>query len=210
MPGSGILATTLFGGSAQLGNITIKAPEGSVNASLGGVLQISFDGADTQNNFVQVNAGKDINASGSGIIGSNIRLTAGGNINGVVVGSQSVNIDSQHNVDVTAVSGGNVNINASGTVSGTIVGGGDVSVSGDAIDAAVRGGSVSASGDTAGANIGVPQSNVAKENAEVADNASTTTSKAESSDDEELNKKKKGIALAQKVSRVTVLLPQKN
>ena len=210
MPGSGILATTLFGGSAQLGNITIKAPEGSVNASLGGVLQISFDGADTQNNFVQVNAGKDINATGSGIIGSNIRLAAAGNINGVVVGSQSVNIDSQHNVDVTAVSGGNVNINASGTVSGTIVGGGDVSVSGDAIDAAVRGGSVSASGDTAGANIGVPQSNVTKDNAEVADNASTTTSKAESNADEELKKKKKGIALAQKVSRVTVLLPQKN
>jgi hypothetical protein len=210
MPGSGILATTLFGGSAQLGNITIKAPEGSVNASLGGVLQIAFGSGSSLDNFVEVNAGKDINATGSGIIGSNIRLTAGGNINGVVVGSQSVNIDSQHNVDVTAVSGGNVNINASGTVSGTIVGGGDVSVSGDAIDAAVRGGSVSASGDTAGANIGVPQSNVAKENAEVADNASTTSSKTESGDDEELNKKKKSIVLAQKVSRVTVLLPQKN
>ena len=61
---------------------------------------------------MQVNAGQDINASGSGIIGSNIQLQAGGNINGLVIGSRSVDINSAQNVDVTAFSGGDVNINA--------------------------------------------------------------------------------------------------
>jgi filamentous hemagglutinin family protein len=207
IPGSGILATTLFGTTAPLlGNITISAPHGSVNASLGGILQIAFNNANTRNNFIQIDAGHDINATGSGIIGSNIRLQAGGNINGVVVGSQSVNIQSLQNVDVTAVSGGSVNINASGSVSGTVVGGGEVSVSGDTIDASVRGGSVSTSGDTAGASLGVPASNVTKDNTEVADNANTTTAKTASADDED-PKKKRNIGLARKVSRVTVFLP---
>ncbi len=205
IPGSGILATTLFGGHAQLGNITVQTPEGSVNASLGGLLQIAFNGVDSKNNYIDINAGKDINASGSGIIGSNIKLKAGGDINGVIIGSQGISINSQNNVNVTAISGGGVDISASGSVGGTIVGGGNVNVSGDSITAAVLGGSVSASGDTSGASLGLPASNVAKEVTETAD-ASTEASKANNSDDDD-SKKKKGISLAQKVSRVTVILP---
>jgi hypothetical protein len=208
IPGSGILATTLPGSDAMLGNITINAPQGSVNANLGGVLQIAFNGQGGKTAFIDIAAGKDINATGSGIIGSNIKLQAGGSINGVIIGSQGININAGQNVNVTAVSGGNVNINAAGTVAGTIVGGGDVSVSGDSIIAAVMGGSVSASGDTAGASLGVPQANTSKEVAETTDAAAATQSSS-GSDDDELNKKKKGISLAQKVSRVTVILPPK-
>jgi hypothetical protein len=120
-----------------------------------------------------------------------------------------VAVSSLQNVDVTAVSGGNVNISASGSVSGTVIGGGDVSVSGSSIDAAVRGGSVSTSGDTSGASLGVPAAGP-QENAQVADNANTATTKTDSGEDTDPLKKKKGIALAQKVSRVTVLLPGKN
>ncbi len=207
IPGSGIIATTVFGSHGHLGDITIKAPNGNVNASLGGVLQISFNGADTKNNFVNVAAGKDINASGSGIIGNNIQLKAGGDINGLVIGSQSVDINSQHNVDVTAVSGGGVNISASGSVGGTIIGGGDVSVSGDSIDASVMGGTVSAKGDTSGASLGVPASNIAKDNSQTADNANNVAGKEGKESDDDSAKKKKSIALAQKVSRVTVFLP---
>jgi len=207
IPGSGIWATTVPGGSATLGNITINAPEGSLNASLGGVLQIAFNGANTKDNSIDVNVGKDINATGSGIIGYNVNLKAGGNINGVVVGSQSVTVNAQQNVDVTAVSGGNVDINASGTVSGTVIGGGDVSVSGSSIDASVRGGSVSTSGDASGASIGTPAGSPSQ-NLQANDNADTVGSKTDTGDDDEL-KKKKGITLAQKVSRVTVLLPEK-
>jgi filamentous hemagglutinin len=205
IPLSGILATTVFGSTAALGNITIATPNGSVNSSLGGVLQIAFNSADTAANFINIAAGKNINATGSGVIGYNVKLQAGGDISGVVVGSQSVAVTSQQSVDVTAVSGGNVTISAAGTVSGTVIGGGDVSVSGSSIDAAVRGGSVSTSGDTSGATLGAPAAGPA-ENAQVADNANSAASKTDANQDEDL-KKKKGIALAQKVSRVTVLLP---
>ncbi len=207
IPFSGIIATTVFGSDAALGNISISAPNGNVNSSAGGVLQIAFNNADAANNTITVTAGKDINATGSGVIGYNVKLQAGGDINGVVVGRQSVAVTSQQSVDVTAVSGGNVNISASGTVSGTVIGGGDVSVSGSAIDAAVRGGSVSTSGDTSGATLGSPSVGAAQ-NVQVADNANTVGANADANDDDEL-KKKKTIALEQKVSRVSVLLPEK-
>lgn len=207
IPLSGILATTVFGSDASLGNITINAPNGSVNSSLGGVLQIAFNSASGADNYINVTAGKDISSTGSGIIGYNVKLQAAGNVNGVVVGSQSVAVASQQSVDVTAVSGGNVNISASGTVSGTVIGGGDVSVSGSSIDAAVRGGSVATSGDTAGATLGTPSAGLAQP-VQVADNAGSVASKTDAGDDEDL-KKKKGIVLAQKSGRVTVLLPPK-
>ena len=207
IPGSGILATTVVGSDAALGNITVNAPNGTVNASLGGILQIAFNGNTPPDAFLAVNAGHDINASGSGIIGSNIKLQAGGNINGLVIGSGSVNINSAQNVDVTAFSGGDVSINAAGEVSGTVISAGNVDVSGDSITASLIASSVSTSGDASGATEGIPQSNVAKDNAETADDASTVTSKT-SDDDDDL--RKKSIALAQKVSRVTVILQQKN
>ena len=208
IPGSGILATTVVGSDAALGNITINAPNGSVNASLGGVLQIAFNGNTPPNTLVEVNAGHDINASSSGIIGSNIKLQAGGSINGLVIGSSSVNINSAQNVNVTAFSGGDVNISAGGQVTGTVISGGNVDVSGGTITASLIASSVSTSGNASGAAEGIPQSTVTQENAQVADNANTATSKTDASD-EELNKKNKNVALAQKVSRVTVILPPK-
>ena len=208
IPGSGVLATTLPGSFATLGNITVNAPRGSVNANLGGVLQIAFNGEGSENAFIDINAGQNINATGSGIIGSNIKLQAGGNINGLVIGSGGVDINSAQNVDVTAFSGGDVNINAAGEVSGTVISGGNVDVSGDSITASLIASSVSTSGDANGATEGIPQSNVAKDNAETADDASTVTSQSSDQDDD-WKKKKQGVALAQKVNRVTVILPEK-
>ncbi len=98
---------------------------------------------------------------------------------------------------------------AGGEVAGTVISGGNVDVSGSSITASLIASSVSTSGDASGATEGIPQSNVAKDNAQTADDASTVTSKT-SDDDDDLKKKKKGIVLAQKVSRVTVILPQKN
>jgi len=209
IPGSGILATTIVGSDATLGNITINAPNGSVNASLGGIIQIAFNNNAPAGAFLAVNAGQDINASGSGIIGSNIKLQAGGNINGLVIGSGSVDINSAQNVNVTAFSGGDVSINAAGEVSGTVISGGSVDVSGDSITASLIGGSVSATGDASGATEGIPQSNAPKDNAPTAEDASTAGANTADEDDD-LKKKKRGITLAQRVSRVTVILPQKN
>jgi filamentous hemagglutinin family protein len=208
IPGSGILATTLAGSDAPLGNITVNALAGSINASLGGVIQIAFNGTDSRNNFIDLTAGKDINASGSGVIGSNIRLKAGGDITGVVVGSQSVNINSQQNVAVSVFSGGNVEISASGSVSGTVIGGGSVNVSGDSITAALVSSSVTTSGDATGASMGVPQSNVAHDNVAMMEDTSTNAvGNAQQAFGD--TKKDKPIALTQRSGRVTVLLPEK-
>jgi hypothetical protein len=95
-------------------------------------------------------------------------------------------------------------------VSGTIIGGENVSVSGGDITATLISGSVSTSGDASGATTGIPQSNVAQQNAQVADDSTTATTKTDTSDgSDDDSKKKKGITLAQKVGRVTVLLPPK-
>ena len=208
IPGSGILATTVRGSHAALGDITVNTPDGSINASSGGILQIAFNNASTVNNFVKLNAAQDITANGSGVIGYNISLQAGGNIKGLVIGRQSVAIDSQQNVSVTAFSGGNVDISAGGNISGTVIGGGSVNVSGDSISASLISQNVSASGDTSSATEGIPQSNVTQNNAQNADNAETATSKNDN-DDADALKKRKPIALAQKVGRVTVVLPVK-
>ena len=48
---------------------------------------IAFNGQGGKTAFIDIAAGKDINATGSGIIGSNIKLKAGGDINGVIVNS---------------------------------------------------------------------------------------------------------------------------
>jgi filamentous hemagglutinin family protein len=213
IPGSGILATTLPGSSAPtLGNILINAPNGNVSASIGGVIEIAFNDADSRNSAITINAGRDINAGNSGIIGSNIKLNAQGNISGLVVGSGNVNINSQQAVNVTAVSGGNVSISAGTSVSGTVISGGNAEVSGSSITASLIASSVSASGDTAGASVGIPPSNVAKQDAKVADDASTsvTSGNSQDSDDEEQKRRAGGgPRLAKTTGRVTVILPTK-
>ncbi|MDB6032378.1 MAG: Filamentous hemagglutinin family outer membrane protein [Verrucomicrobiales bacterium] len=212
IPGSGILATTLPGSSAALGNISVDAAEGNINASLGGIIQLAFNNFNTRNSSIDLHAGQDINASGSGIIGSNIRLSAGGNISGVIIGSQNIDISTEHNVNVTAFSAGGVSINAGGNVSGTVVGGGNIAVSGDAISAALVSKSVSASGDTSSATVGVPQS-ASKAESKISEDASTAATKVsdkEKEDEEETKKKAKTIGLVRKTGRVTVILPNKN
>jgi filamentous hemagglutinin family protein len=208
--GSGILATTLPGSRGTLGNITVDAPNGSINASAGGIIQIALNGASQRNACINLNAGKDINASGSGIIGGNLQLTAGGRINGILVGTGTIDVNSQSAVNVTAFGGGGVNISASGSISGTVISGGNVSVSGEAITANVIAQSVSSSGNASQANIGVPASNVAHEDSQASETANSSIVKAQTSTDDDEKKKKTGaITLAQKVGRVTVILPPK-
>jgi hypothetical protein len=58
--------------------------------------------------------------------------------------------------------------------------------------------------------VGIPQSNVTPNNSQADGGSDVAAAKTGGQDDEEDQKKKKGITLAQKVSRVTVLLPPKN
>ena len=221
-----------------VGNILVEAPNGDVSASAGGVVQLPLNGNNypdalvgiyagyelrdsgghpvnavnmADGSPVKVSAGRDIDASGSGVIGSTIALDATGDIIGVVFARNNINLNAQQNVSVTALAQGSVSVNSGGTISGTIIGVGGVSASGSSIDASLLSQNVSASGDTSGAKQGFAQGAAANgtSSAASASGDSAKTSKVtDSGEDDSLNKKK-GIALAQKVSRVTVILPPK-
>lgn len=198
IPGSGILATTIVGSDANLGNITVNAPNGSINASSGGILQIAFNGADTRNNSVDLNAGLDIIATGSGVIGANVTLHAGRTITGLFVAQHNLNATA-NNFGTGAFFGPSVTVNQTGDSSGgipiQIISDNPISENGVEVAASAP-------------NVASAPTQVAQ----TADNANEVASKADDSDgssDDDQNKKKKGITLAQKVSRVTILLPPK-
>jgi hypothetical protein len=196
IPWSGILATTVPGSDAALGNITINAPKGSVDAGLGGIIGLAFNGVDSQNSLIDVNAGLDIIASGSGIIGANIAVIAGRTLSGSFIARHHLTAKAL-NYDRTFLFGQHVDYNQTGP--------------GEGIPIVISDNPVIANGielpDTA---PDVP--NAPKEVAQTADDATTVASKTDdqTDSDEDLQKKKgKGIALAQKTSRVTIILPPK-
>jgi filamentous hemagglutinin family protein len=197
IPGSGILATTVVGSDAALGDITVNAPNGSINASSGGILQIAFNGVGTQNNLINLNAGLDIVATGSGVIGVNVTLHAGRTVTGLFV--------AQHAVDATAQNFG------PGLLFGPTVHAQDSGDNGGGIPIQiVSENPISENGIT------VPASapDVASAPKEVAQTAADSTTVAANADDQSATtdddqKKKKAITLAQKVGRIKVLLPTK-
>jgi filamentous hemagglutinin family protein len=244
IPFSGILALTFPARRdnypapvAELDNILVEAPNGTVNADVAGILQLPLNQFDYPNATTIVLAGyelrdgenhpvtaanwsdgttvyvsndQNIYASGSGIIASNAKLDASGSIYGLVFARNNIDINAQQNVNVTALGGANVSVSSGGTVSGTIIGVGGVTASGGSIDASLV--SANVTGGTSGQN-GLGQGNAANAASQAAssDDSTKVAKTDNSTDDDDLKKKKgKGIALAQKVSRVTVLLPKKD
>jgi filamentous hemagglutinin family protein len=240
IPFSGIVALTFPADAsypapnATLGNILIEAPNGNVNANAAGILQVpendvdypdavttvlaGYELRDSMGNPVTasdmedgspvwVSANRNINAIGSGIIASNVKLDATGDINGLIIARNNIDINAQQNINVTALGGGNVSVNSgSGTISGEIIGVGSVSVSGGSIDASLV--SANVSGATSGQS-GLAQGTAANATSQSASSDDSNKPVADSGDTDD-KKKGKQIALAQKVSRVTVLLPPKN
>jgi filamentous hemagglutinin family protein len=221
----------------QLGNILVEAPNGSVNADVAGILQLplnqfnypdattivlaGYELRDSGNHPVTaatwadgtdvfVSGDRNIYASGSGIIASNAKLDASGSINGLIFARNNIDISAQQNVNVTALGGANVSVSSGGTISGTIIGVGGVTASGGSIDASLI--SANVTGGSSG-QTGLGQGSAANSTSQAAttDDATKVVKTDSSTDDEDLKKKKgKGIALAQKISRVTVLLPKKD
>jgi hypothetical protein len=158
---------------------------------------------------------QSIDAIGSGVIGAGtVNLNASGGITGNIFALGDVNLDANKNINVSVLGLGTVSVaSASGSVSGTIIGIGGVSASGSSIDANLESNG-SVSGNTSGEK-GMAAGTAADATANAAaasDDATKAAKKSDDSGEDDLLKKKtsKGIALAQKVSRVTVLLPQKN
>jgi filamentous hemagglutinin family protein len=193
IPGSGILATTVVGSDAALGNITLNTPNGSINASSGGILQIAFNNTDTRNSFVDLNAGLDIIATGSGVIGANVNLRAGRTLSGLIVGKYTVNASAK-TIDPTAILfGPQVGYQSDGGPGPTVISDNPVSENGNLVAA-----------------ITLPD--VASAPTQVAQTAADATTVASTADDETLKESgqkgdKKPITLAQRVGRVTVILP---
>jgi hypothetical protein len=216
---------------ATLGNVLVEAPNGDVNANVSGILQIPINGLNypdaitavlagyelrdgmgnplTAGNMadgtpVLISAGRNINAVGSGIIASNAKLKASGDINGLIFARNNIDISAQQNVNVTALGQGNVNVSSTrGSISGTIIGVGAVTVSGGSIDASLI--SANVTGATSGQS-GLGQGTAANATAQAvsSDDSNKAVVSSNQSDDD---KKKKEVALAEKVSRVTVILP---
>ncbi|MEI8288653.1 MAG: filamentous hemagglutinin N-terminal domain-containing protein [Verrucomicrobiota bacterium] len=223
---------------AILGNILVEAPNGNVTANLSGILQIALNNLNYPDALVTVLAGyelrdgvgnpvtagtmtgatpvfvsdaRDINAAGSGIIASNAKLDATGDINGLIFARNNIDIVAQQNVNVTALGEGTVSVGAGGSISGTVIGVGGVSASGGSVEASLVSGSVS--GSTSGqSGLGAGgAANATASAASASDDSSKVAKKPEAAGEDDVAKKKtKGITLAQKVSRVTVLLPSKN
>jgi hypothetical protein len=153
--------------------------------------------------------GRNIDASNSGVIAQNAILKATGSVKGAIFAKGNIDVAAVNNVNVTALAQGTANVSAGGDVSGTIIGIGGVSASGGSVDAALLSNN-GISGSTSG-QTGFAQGNAAGATAQ-ADQSETVTKAAEDNTgtDTDEQKKKKPVALAQKVSRVTVLLPTKN
>lgn len=203
--GSGIIAVSLAESTVPVGSISVDAVTGSINANAGGIEQVAYNHITPADAYINLSAGADINAGNSGVIGSNIRVLAGGNVSGIFIGSGGININAGNNFSGTVVGSTEVGVSAGGSISGTLIGGGNVSVSGQGITADIIGGSVAASGNTSGATEGFSAAGIPQQVTRQADNPSQGPSSGEGDDD---NKKKlKHVALVQKRSRITVILP---
>jgi len=73
IPGSGILATTISGSHASLGNILVETPNGNISASQGGIIQISFNGTDASKATAELLAGYELqDGQGNRVLAQNL------------------------------------------------------------------------------------------------------------------------------------------
>ena len=233
IPGSGILATTFPSDkTAVVGNILVETPNGSINASSGGIVQLPLNKAadnakaiievlagyelrDSSGNrvtaadiasgtAVEVSASRNIDASGSGIIGENVVGEATGLFTGVVFGKGNVNLTSPQFSGLTVL-GKTVEASGDFGTGVTIIGSESVQTSGSG-EATILSQNANGSGSSFAQGTGANATSAAASASAAA--VATAAAKTETGGDaDDLNKKKKPISLARKVSRVTVLLP---
>ncbi len=228
IPLSGILAMTFPPRDSSstepqysVGNMLVEAPQGNITASAAGIVQLPLNGVNSDAATVTVEAGSrdangnvlyvgNIDVSGSGVVGSTVKLDATGDIIGVVFARKNADINAQLNANVTVLAEGTASVNAGGNISGTIIGLGGLSASsGGNIDASLLSQHISPGVETSGQK-GFTQGTAA--NAASTGMANDQTTKAAAASDQDDDKKKKRgkeITLARKVSRVTVILPPK-
>ena len=237
IPGSGIMAATFPNDPlATVGNILVETPNGDINAAVGGVVQLPYNKKPSpnaqvellagyelldQNNHlvdaddlaagtpVQVSANRDILATDSGVIAENATLEASGNVEGLIISQNNINLVAQSLTDVTAL-GASINVSAQSIGSTvTLIGTESVNTGGtqggDILSANANGG-----GSSFAAGTSANSTSAASSAQSVAEATKATTTDTSNNGDSDQLDKQKHVALAQKISRVTVLLPGKN
>ena len=203
------------------GDITISTPRGNIVASSGGILQVPLDGNTTAGPTVQLTAGSrdaqgnvafvgNIDVSGSGVIGEAVNATATGTINGLLIGSHSVNIATPQTFTGTVVSAGTASISAS-SVSGNIIAVNGISIGeGTVVNANLLAQSVTGGGASQGLST-VATASTACQSANTDANAlaKTATGQDSGTNAPAGDEGKTMPLLAQLVGRVTVILPGK-
>jgi filamentous hemagglutinin family protein len=228
IPLSGILAMTFpprvstsTEPAYSVGNVIVEAPEGNITASAAGIVQLPLNGVNSDNATVTIEAGSrdadgsvlyvgNIDTSGSGVVGSTVKLDATGDITGLVFARNNADINAQLNANVTVLAEGTASVNAGGNISGTIIGLGGLSASsGGNIDASLLSQHISPGVETSGQK-GFTQGTTANTASQgLANDPSTKAAASSDENPDDPRKKGKQVALAQKVSRVTVILPPK-
>ena len=167
------------------------------------------DAMDLNGHLVLV-LGRNINATGSGVIGANVTLKATGNIIGTILARNNLDVTAVQTVKVKALSEGTANVSGSDLGTSTIIGLGGLNTSGDASAASLLSNNQIVS-DTAAAKTGFSAGTAANNASTGLANDQTTKAVATAGTTEDgPNNKRRGPALVQKVSRVTVILPPKN
>ena len=221
--GSGILATTFQDAplSLAVGNITVTTPQGSINASAGGISQEPQNGnaslsptltlsAGTRNAQGDVLYAGNIDAAGSGVIGVNTILNAAGNISGLVIAQGNSTINAAANISGNFIAGGNLGFSGGGTVTGIAIAGGAINVGSGSFQGVALAQNVSGGGaQTALATAATATSTSQTAAAQQSDSQKAQTADAPAtSDDDQKKKAAKLPVLARTVGRVTVILPK--
>jgi len=148
-----------------------------------------------------ISATRNIDATGSGVIGQNVILKATGELKGVFFSPNTISLDAGTIGPTTALGR---SIDATGPAVGPVV-----LIGTDKVNFSGSGDPTILSQNANGGGATFTQGTVANSTSQGASNESLAPVEKKSEDENDLPKKK-GITLAQKVSRVTVLLPKKN
>jgi filamentous hemagglutinin family protein len=223
--GSGILAeypTLAYqtpGGSGQPGDITVLTPNGNIVSSRGGISQFALNGSIAGGPTINLIAGKsDVDATPDqgniflgqgGAIGGTVNVTPGkgGNVEGLIIARQNVNINTSGNFNGTVLAGGTANFAGGGSVAGTVVGIGGINVSGGgAVTATLLSQNVSVGGGGAESTLGTSSSATSASQSAAQQASSDAKQQTIGNDNDDDQKKKKKASAIQRIKRVTVIL----
>jgi filamentous hemagglutinin family protein len=232
---NGIVAETLTqpsevpGSATAPGDITVKTPQGSIYANLGGIKQEALNGTAPTGPTITLEAGTpangDWNSSDTplfvgnielgtvGVIGETVIAKATGEIKGLVISRHDTSLTSQSVAGLTVLAGGTANISAqtSGSGSGiTIIGGAGVNASGIGAGATLLGQNVSVNGGAAASTLGTSATATASSQSAAGQTSNETQQQVAGNDNGngDEKKKKKKAELVRTVGRVTVILPK--